>query len=62
VDQTRCFTPAARAAFTAATPIFGQHVDALEAASSGLTKAERKTLIGLLKKLGLAAERTLEAH
>jgi len=36
--------------------IFAQHVEALEAACSGLSKAERETLIALLKKLGLAAE------
>ena len=40
--------------------IFEQHAAALELASSGLTKAERKSLIGLLKKLGLAAERIPE--
>lgn len=48
-------TPAGRSHITA---IFARHVEALEAASSGLTKAERKTLIALLKKLGLAAART----
>jgi MarR family 2-MHQ and catechol resistance regulon transcriptional repressor len=37
--------------------VFARHADALEAASKGLTKAERKTLIELLKKLGIAAER-----
>src|ERR1700722_7338763 len=33
--------------------VFAQHSDALEVASRGLTKAERKTLISLLKKLGI---------
>jgi MarR family 2-MHQ and catechol resistance regulon transcriptional repressor len=51
-------TPAGRAHIG---EIFAQHAAALEAASSGLTKAERKTLIELLKKLGLAAERIPEA-
>src|SRR5579862_3634897 len=37
--------------------VFGQHAAALEAASSGLSRSERKSLIGLLKKLGVAAER-----
>ena len=37
--------------------VFAQHATALEVASSGLTKAERKALIVLLKKLGIAAER-----
>jgi MarR family transcriptional regulator, 2-MHQ and catechol-resistance regulon repressor len=50
-------TPAGRAHIRG---IFAQHAAALEAASSGLTKAERKTLIGLLKKLGVAAEGILE--
>jgi MarR family 2-MHQ and catechol resistance regulon transcriptional repressor len=50
-------TPAGRAHIR---EIFAQHAKALEAASSGLTKAERKSLIELLKKLGLAAERISE--
>lgn len=45
-------TPAGRAHIS---EVFADHVRALEAASSGLTKAERKTLTALLKKLGLAA-------
>jgi len=40
--------------------VFAQHADALEAASSGLTRTERKTLIELLKKLGLNAEQLPE--
>ena len=51
-------TPAGRAHIG---EIFARHVAALEAASSGLTKGERKTLIELLKKLGLAAERNPDA-
>jgi MarR family 2-MHQ and catechol resistance regulon transcriptional repressor len=47
-------SPAGRARISS---VFAQHEAALEAASSGLTKAERKSLIALLKKLGLAAER-----
>jgi len=47
-------TPAGRAHIGG---IFEQHAAALEVASSGLTKAERKSLIALLKKLGMAAER-----
>ncbi len=47
-------TPAGRARIS---EVFGQHAAALEVASSGLTKSERKSLIGLLKKLGVAAER-----
>ncbi len=48
-------TPAGRAQISA---IFAKHAETLEAASSGLSKAERKTLIALLKKLGLAAARS----
>jgi MarR family 2-MHQ and catechol resistance regulon transcriptional repressor len=47
-------TPAGRARIG---EVFAQHAAALEAASKGLTKAERKSAIELLKKLGLAAER-----
>ena len=47
-------TPAGRAHIGA---LFAQHAKALDAASSGLSKNERKLLIALLKKLGLAAER-----
>src|SRR5215216_4442955 len=43
-------TPAGRSHISG---IFERHAEALEAASGGLTKAERKTLIALLKKLGL---------
>jgi MarR family 2-MHQ and catechol resistance regulon transcriptional repressor len=50
-------TPAGRARIG---KIFAEHAAALEAASSGLTKAERKSLIDLLKKLGLAAEQLPE--
>jgi MarR family 2-MHQ and catechol resistance regulon transcriptional repressor len=50
-------TPAGRAHIGG---VFEQHAAALEVASSGLTKAERKTLIALLKKLGVAAERIPE--
>ena len=46
-------TPAGRAHIG---EIFAWHSAALEAASSALTKAERKSLIALLKKLGFAAE------
>jgi MarR family transcriptional regulator, 2-MHQ and catechol-resistance regulon repressor len=47
-------TPAGRARIS---EVFAQHSAALEAASEGLTRAERKSLIALLKKLGVAAER-----
>ena len=47
-------TPAGRARIV---EVFAEHAAALEVASKGLTKAERKTLIELLKKLGIAAER-----
>jgi MarR family transcriptional regulator, 2-MHQ and catechol-resistance regulon repressor len=47
-------TPAGRARIS---EVFAQHSAALEAASEGLTRAERKSLIALLKKLGIAAER-----
>jgi MarR family 2-MHQ and catechol resistance regulon transcriptional repressor len=47
-------TPAGRARIA---EVFAEHAAALEAASKGLTKAERKSLIALLKKLGIAAER-----
>jgi hypothetical protein len=36
--------------------VFAKHAAALEVAASGLTKVERKSLIALLKKLGVAAE------
>jgi MarR family 2-MHQ and catechol resistance regulon transcriptional repressor len=51
-------TPAGR---TRIAEVFAQHAAALGAASHGLTKAERKSLIELLKKLGLAAEGNGEA-
>jgi MarR family 2-MHQ and catechol resistance regulon transcriptional repressor len=41
--------------------VFADHAAALEAASSALTKPERKTLIDLLKKLGLAVDRIPDA-
>ena len=47
-------TPAGRSRIA---EVFADHVAVLEVASKGLTKAERKSLIALLKKLGLAAER-----
>jgi MarR family transcriptional regulator, 2-MHQ and catechol-resistance regulon repressor len=50
-------TPAGRAHIGG---VFSQHAAALEAASSGLTRTERKSLIALLKKLGIAAERIPE--
>jgi MarR family 2-MHQ and catechol resistance regulon transcriptional repressor len=50
-------TPAGRAHIDG---IFKQHAQALEVVSSGLTKAERKSLIALLKKLGVAAEQLPE--
>jgi MarR family 2-MHQ and catechol resistance regulon transcriptional repressor len=51
-------TPAGRAHIR---EVFAQHANALEAASSGLTKTERKSLIELLKKLGLTAKQLSEA-
>ena len=47
-------TPAGRARIV---EVFAEHAAALETASKGLTKPERKSLIALLKKLGIAAER-----
>src|SRR5580658_9427223 len=47
-------TPAGR---TRIRDVFAQHAAALETASQGLTKTERKSMIGLLKKLGIAADR-----
>ncbi|MFL5306426.1 MAG: MarR family winged helix-turn-helix transcriptional regulator [Polyangia bacterium] len=41
------------------TKIFDQHSARLDAASDGLTAAERQTLINLLKKLGKTAEQKL---
>lgn len=38
------------------TRIFAQHALALEAATSGLTAADRRTLVELLKKLGQSAQ------
>src|SRR5437773_6294184 len=39
--------------------VFGVHKRAMEGATSGLTAAERETLIDLVKKLGRAAEEQL---
>jgi MarR family 2-MHQ and catechol resistance regulon transcriptional repressor len=47
-------TPAGRARIG---KVFADHAAALEEAASALSKSERKSLISLLKKLGLAAER-----
>ncbi|CAN5925009.1 MarR family transcriptional regulator [soil metagenome] len=47
-------TPAGRARISG---VFARHAETMEAATSGLSKAERKSLIELLKKLGLAAEK-----
>lgn len=41
------------------TKIFAQHSAKLDAAAEGLTRAERETLIQLLKKLGLTADAKL---
>jgi MarR family transcriptional regulator, 2-MHQ and catechol-resistance regulon repressor len=46
-------TPTGRARIREA---FAEHAAALEIASSGLTKSERKSLVELLKKLGISAE------
>ncbi len=47
-------TPEGRARIRRA---FERHQQVMDEAASGLTKAERATLVRLLKKLGLAAER-----
>jgi len=41
------------------TQVFARHKDAMDRAAQGLSKAERGTLIELLKKLGATAERQL---
>ena len=41
------------------TQVFARHKDAMDRAAQGLSKAERGTLIELLKKLGTTAERQL---
>ena len=41
------------------TDVFARHKDAMDRAANGLSKAERGTLIELLKKLGTTAERQL---
>jgi MarR family 2-MHQ and catechol resistance regulon transcriptional repressor len=41
------------------TQVFATHKDAMDRAADGLSKAERGTLIELLKKLGTTAERQL---
>jgi len=41
------------------THVFARHKDAMDRAAHGLSKAERGTLIELLKKLGTTAERQL---
>jgi MarR family transcriptional regulator, 2-MHQ and catechol-resistance regulon repressor len=53
-SRTVRLTPVGRARIA---EVFAKHAAALEAASKGLTKAERKSLIALLKKLGIAADR-----
>ena len=40
--------------------IFGHHKEVMDGLADGLTKRERATLIGLIKKLGLAAEERLK--
>lgn len=47
-------TPAGRARIA---EVFVRHAAALEIATGGLSKAERKSLIALLKKLGIWADR-----
>ena len=49
-------TPDGRARIT---HVFATHKEAMDRAAHGLSKAERGTLIELLKKLGTAAERQL---
>jgi MarR family 2-MHQ and catechol resistance regulon transcriptional repressor len=39
--------------------VFGRHKGAMDHAADGLTKAERETLINLIKKLGRTAEEQL---
>jgi len=51
-----CLTPKGRARVA---EVFAEHSAALESASEGVTKAERKSLIALLKKLGIAADRNV---
>ncbi len=46
-------TPVGRARIA---EVFAEHAAALEVASKSLTKVERKSLIALLKKLGIGAE------
>jgi MarR family 2-MHQ and catechol resistance regulon transcriptional repressor len=41
------------------TDVFASHKDAMDRAARGLSKAERATLAGLLKKLGTTAEQQL---
>ena len=41
------------------TEVFAQHKAAMDKAAASLTKDERATLIALLKKLGMSAERPL---
>ena len=43
-------------------PIFAVHKQAMDAAASGLSAAERATLIELLKKLGTSARDTAPSH
>jgi len=47
-----CLTPKGRSRIE---DVFAHHAAALEAAARGLTRAERATLISLLKKLGTTA-------
>ena len=43
--------------------IFGEHAAVMEGAAQDLSKAERETLVELLKKLGMtAASRFAKAH
>ena len=41
---------------------YDSHVQAMERATSGLSMTERNTLVSLLKKLGLSAERQLDGQ
>lgn len=44
------------------TEVFSGHKKAMDSAASGLSKADRATLIDLLKRLGISAEERFEAR
>ena len=58
-DRRACVVRLTSEGKTRITRVFAGHKDTMDRAAHGLSKAERGTLIDLLKKLGTTAERQL---